>query len=433
MEFIEYLQLLRRYIWAPILLMIAGALGAALVYYLGPVVIDASGQMLAQPGAAYRVRWAGADVQVVEEAEMWGTLQQLVESQTLAERAAQEAGLPAGRLKNLSFERDKRGNMYRLKGEANTPDAATRYVDAGMKSLSEMWDNTREDRAKTIRSEIQTRLARLTPDRNRIMAEMDRLEAGPPPGPPPEALTALQTELTQVNGTLGTAAVDVDAARDRLGALAALAQREGRARPEQLPNPVLTSLQTRLNDLQDQRRRMLQTRTESHPEVIALDDEIEATRQQLQRAQAQTRAGLTTTALDQQLVLARSDAQAAQARLRELRSRQAGLQARLSELQARSIMYKRLQEQLAPLDDENKSLQANLKTVSNEILRLGTSQDLQVVEAAHVVETNREPTRLAMLVVGSGLAGLILGVLLAFVLHYIQVAGRPKVVAGTPA
>lgn len=431
MEFIEYYQLLRRYVWAPLLLMVVAALGGVLVYFLGPTVWKASGQILAQPGSAYRLRWAGATVEVTEEAEVWGTIQQLVESRALAEQAAQEAGLRDAHLQPLGFERDKRGNIFAIKGSAETADIAQRYVNGGMAALAKIWDQTRMDRTQAIRTEIQDRLGRLTPDRDRLLAEMRRLEAGPPPGPPTEAAVAVQSELTQVNGAIGTTAVDVEAARDRLSALSVLAQRESRARPEQQANPVLVSLRTRLSDLQTQRRRMLQTRTENHPEVVALDEDIQATRAELRRAEAQVQALGTTTALEQQLVLARADVQAAQRRVQELRARQAALQGRLAELQGRANAYRRLSDELAPADDERKTLLTNLKVANNEIDRLRTSQDLRVIEPARATESNRTPARLAMLVVGCGVAGLVLGVVLVFVLHYLQVAGNNRPAAAS--
>lgn len=435
MEFIDYYQLLRRYIWAPLLLMAVAALGGALVYFLGPVVYQGTGQMLAQPGAAYRVRWAGAEVEVTEEAEMWGTLQQLAESQTLAQRAVQEAGLSSAGLKPLRFERDKRGNMFRLNGEAGTAEVANRYVDGAMKALAQIWSQTRRDRAESMRKEIQDRLGRLTPQRDQVLGQMNVLEAGPPAGPPPEAVQATQTELAQVNGAIGTAAVDADAARNRLSALATLARRDAEARPGAQADPVIASLQARLSDLQNQRRRMLLTRTENHPEVAALDDDIRATQQELRRQQAERRQGGASTAIDQQVVLARADVQAAQARLQELRARQASLQNRLAALQAKAVAYKRLQEELTPLDTERTALLGDLQTINNEVLRLTTTSDLQVMEAAHTTESNRQPQRLVMLVAGSAAAGLILGILLILLLHYAQVAGngRPKAVAGTPA
>lgn len=424
MESTDYLRLLRRYMWAPLLFMVVAGLAGAAIYFVGPTAWKSAGQMLVQPGASYRLRWAGARVDLMEEAELWGTLEQLVGSRAVAEQAAQAAGVTTAQVDPLKFERDRRGNMFRLMGSARTPEVATRYVAAAMDVTRDLWDQTRLDRAQAIATEVQQRLTRLEPSRDRLMAEMHRLEAGPPPGQPSEALASLQNQLAEVQGAISAGVVDVGAARDRLAALSGLAGREPATLAQQA-NPQVATLQTRRSDLQAQRRQMLQTRTENHPEVAALDEELQAVNEDLRRARRESNAGgRASSPLEQQLVLARADAQAAQRRLTELRARQSRLQNQLPDVRARAAAYERITDQLTPLNEERQALMTNLITANNEITRLQASTDLQVVDPAKIYESNRTPERALMLIIGSAFAGLIVGIVLIFILHYIQLTNH---------
>ncbi|MEN6301995.1 MAG: hypothetical protein ABFD96_04680, partial [Armatimonadia bacterium] len=316
MELIEYYRIIRRRLWMPLTLAAFALIAVSVLFVFGPKRWRSEGQMIAQPGAAMRVQWTGTTVEVVEEAEVWGTLQQLVESRAIATAAAQEAGLipPGGNtaaLQALAFERAKRGAMFMVRGNGPSPDASTRYVDAAMDKLAEMWNQTRLERARAMAADMRRQLEIQEPPRQALLNQVDRAEAGSPPGKPTDLLAWMQTQITENQGALSAAQVDVNVARDRLTSLQELARRERNLPPEQRTwveggtvTTPLAGLETRLADLEAQRARMLQGRTENHPEVEALTQDIASVRRQLQveRERAVGGQNRVSPALSQQIV-----------------------------------------------------------------------------------------------------------------------------------
>lgn len=447
MELIEYYRLLRRRLWIPLLLGALALLVVGLVYVLGPKRWRAEGQMLAQPGAALRVRWSGPTVDVVEEDEVWGTLEQLVESRAVAEPAATEAGIiqsggSTSALKGLSFERSKRGNAFKVRGEAPDPAKSKQYVDAAMKKLAEFWDQTRLERARAMAADMRRQLEAQEPRRQALLTQLEAAERQSPPGKPTDLLAWTETQIIENQGAMSAAQVEVNVARDRLNTLLDMARRERALPPEQrtwaegavVTSPV-TALSAKVADLELQRQRMLQTRTPNHPEVQALTRDLEAARQQLQaarRQEAQARDRVSPS-LETQLVMARMELTAAQRRVQALQGRDAALRDRVPALQTRVRKYTDLQEQLKPLDDQRMTLLGNLKTLDSEARRLRESNDLSVVDPAQVVSSNRTLGRFAMLAVAGVAAGSIIGVLLVFLLHYLDVGASRAAVEASPA
>lgn len=433
MEFHEYYQIIRARLAVPLVIALFAVVVAGGLLVLSGKQWHAEGQMLAQPGAAYGVRWAGNAVEVSQDDDAWGTLQQLVESRTVAEQAAAKAGLGAAGLTGLTFDRSRRGNMFTVSGSAGSSEKATAYVTAGMGATSQLWNQSRLQRAEAVRADLQQRADAIAPRRDAVLTRLAAMEEGPNPGKPPDVLSWTQTQIASNDGAVATAAVDVGMARDRLNSLQGFAARERSMPPEQrlmadnATQPVTAGLQARLADLQAQRTTMLQTRTDKHPEVQALDREIADTQKRLDQANDQggSAPNRVSPTLQQQIVVAEAELGASQRRVDELRSQGNDLRARIPALQARARDYQALLEQFKPLDDERTALLANLTTVREEIGRLQGTEDLQVVDTAQVSGSNRTPKKLVMTIASAFIGGLIIGVLLLFVLHYLDIS-RPE-------
>lgn len=434
MEFHEYYQIIRTRLALPIVLALFAILLVAVLYLTSGKEWKAQGQMLAQPGAGYSVRWAGSTVDVGEGSETWGTLQQLVQSRVVAEQAAGVAGIPLDGLKGFVFERGTRGDMFRITGSADSPEKSVAYVSAGMQATQKLLNETRLQRAEAVRADLQKRAAQAAPRREAIQERLARMETGPPAGKPPDVLTWTQTQIASTDGAIATASVDIGMARDRLNSLSDFARRERSVPPQQrlmgdtatVPTPT-TTLQSRLTDLQGQRTKMLQTRTGNHPEVVALDREIAATQQQLTKANEENGPVLNrlSPSLQQQLVLAESELGAAQRRVDVLRNQSSDLRARIPALQARARDYTALVDQLEPLNNERASLLANLNMVGDEIVRLRGTQDLQVIDPPQVIGTSPTVAKLVLTMVAALIGGFIIGLMVIFALHYMEV-GRTE-------
>ena len=447
MELIEYYRIIRRRLWVPLALAVFGLLAVSLLFVFGPQRWRSEGQMLAQPGAAMRVQWTGTNVEVVEEADAWGTLQQLVESRAVATAAAREAGLipPDGStaaLQALAFERAKRGAMFMVRGNGPSPDAADRYVDAAMQQLSEIWNQTRLERTRAMAADLRRQLEVQEPARQAVLRQVEQAESGSPPGKPTDLLAWMQTQITENQGALSAAQVDTNVARDRLTALQSLARRERNLPLEQRTwvegGNVTTpsaALEARIADLETQRVRMLQTRTEHHPEVEALTQDLANARRQLQAEKERTersRNGVSP-GLSQQIVMSRMELASALRRIQALQARDNALRNRLPALQNRARHYTEIVERLKPLDEQREAVLGNLRTLDAEARRLRDSRDLSVVDKATIISSNRSPSRFAILAVAAIAAGFIIGILVVFLLHYLDVSGQSKEPGPAPA
>ncbi|MEN6546312.1 MAG: hypothetical protein ABFE07_09750, partial [Armatimonadia bacterium] len=197
----------------------------------------------------------------------------------------------------------------------------------------------------------------------------------------------------------------------------------------------LAGLETRLADLEAQRARMLQGRTESHPEVEALTQDIASVRRQLQveRERAVGGQNRVSPALSQQIVMSRMELASALRRIQALQARDSELRNRLPALQNRARLYSELLERLKPLDDQRASIVANLKILDAEARRLRESRDLSVVDKAEVISTNHSLSRFALLAVAGIFAGFIIGIMVVFLLHYLDVGGQSKDAQPAPA
>ena len=434
MEFHEYCQIIRSRMGLPLALALFAVVVATGLFLLAGRQYKAQGQVLALPGAGYTVRWAGSNVEVAEMEDIWGTLQQLVESRAVAEQAALQTRLDVNGLKGFTFDRGRRGNMFSVIGSAGSPQQATAYVAAGMNAAGQLWTQQRLQRAVAVQADLLQRGDQLAPRREALQSRMAQMESGPPEGKPPDVLAWAQSQIASTQGAIATASVDVGMARDRLNSLQSFALRERSVPPQQrlmadgavLPGPA-TSLQARLLDLQTQRSVMLQTRTAKHPEVVALDREIADTQKRLAQANDENRPVLNriSPTLQQQLVVAEAELGATQRRVDVLRKQEADLRAKLPVLQSRAREYQALLDQFKPLDDERTALLGQLNTVENEISRLQGTHDLRVVDAATVMGTNKTSKKLIMTIFGSLLGGFIIGTLLVFLLHYLELS-RPE-------
>lgn len=434
MEFHEYYQLIRSRLALPLALALFAVVVGTGLFFLSGKQWKAQGQVLAQPGAGYRVRWAGSDVEIAEGDDTWGTLQQLVESRAVAEQAATKAGVDTKGLTGFTFERGRRGNMFSITGSAESPERATAYVAAGMDATSQLWNQERLQRAEAVRADLRQRAVELAPRREAMQAQLARMETGPPEGKPPDVLAWTQSQIASTEGAIATATVDVGMARDRVNSLNSFAQRERLAPPQQrlmadtatVPTPT-AALQARLADLQGQRAKMLQSRTDQHPEVAALNRDIAATQKQLDEANKENAPALNriSPTLQQQIVLAESELGATQRRVDVLNKQASDLRARIPAQQARARDYQAVLEQLKPLDDQRLALLGNLTKVGDEIARLSGTQDLQVVDPAQVTGSNKTTKKLVMVIMGALVGGFIIGTLLVFLLHYLDTS-RPE-------
>jgi len=436
MEFLEYYQIIRSRIWIAIMMAAAAFVVATVYQLLPPAGWPAYGRMEANSAMASRqIDVQGQKAGFVQDPEFWGTLEQVVTGPGLVAEAAHQIDPPITNpeallhLKPFEFQRPKRGAVFTITGTGRSPDEARKLTDAAMQVLAEYWTGDRIQNLKLIRARLET--SRATTDRRMayLRRVMDTTHQGDLPGRPTDVLTWIQGQLNTLQGAIASGQIEIGIAQDRVQRLHSLADRERSLPPEQRMlsgnmQGLTGLLQNRLLQLEAARMTMLYTRTEAHPQVVAVTQEISSVRKRLaeetKKEAALTSGGGLPSALQEQMTLAELDARAAQRRLDALRSQDADLRQRMPAVQARARQYEAWDVELKSQTVTRESAVANLELVNGEMARLGTTKDLTTSDKAAELPNPKKISTYLMLVVALCATSFIVGCVLIFALHSID-------------
>jgi uncharacterized protein involved in exopolysaccharide biosynthesis len=434
MEFIEYYQIIRSRIWLAIM-MAAAAFVVVTVYQVLPTSSwPAEGQMSASQEAAWDLQWSGNNVNMIEDREFWGTLEQFVTSRGIRDMTVSGTGVTNPddweRTRTFEFERGKRGQYFVVRGWGPSSDAAHQYVTLGMKTIAEQWNAGRRARYAIAVTELK-KSARAQQERvQALQDQIDGTQTGSSTGRPTERLTWVQGQINVLGGNISDARVEIGIAQDRVTSLNSLARREESLPPDQrLLAPTATgpaaALQAQLVQAELGRSRMLLTRTPGHPQVVALDRELEDLRQrigQMQKANGnvqQAGSGLPS-ALREQITMAGLDLRAAQRRADAHMAEEAQLRAQVPALLNQSRRYQELESELKLASDEAARITSGVQTTQAEIARLDATDDLQPLGEAVNLPSPKTLPKYALMAVVASFAGFVMGCMLIFALHHID-------------
>lgn len=433
MEFLEYYHIIRSRIWLAFT-MAAIVLVVVTVYQmLPPSRWQAEGRITVDPGMAdMQVRREGDRIEFAHDRDFWGTLEQFVGLRAIVEAAAREVGISnpdeLNALTVFDYDRAKRGSVFSFRGTAASPKQAEELTNAGMEYLAKFWNQSRAATATALRKQLASDVVATD---KRIAALRERLSQGESngglAGRPADLLTWTQGQINALQGAIATTKVDIGVAQDRLHALHGLARREESLPPEQRllggpPNSLVGAMQTRLVQLETERLQMLDTRTPTHPKVVALDQQIELLRARIaEESKTQTSTGpAIPTVLRDQITTAELDHRAAQRRLAAFTTEEAALRQRIPGLQKLAYEYGAVEAELATLSAKRAACTDSLALIDSEIQRLKTSQDLKVTSKAQALPSPKKLSRYVMMAVAGTFAGFVMGCMLIFMLHYVD-------------
>jgi len=230
-----------------------------------------------------------------------------------------------------------------------------------------------------------------------------------------------------LGGTITGAKVEIAIAQDQLTELRQRARRESQLPPEQ--RTVVAGLapgaelQGQLLQLETAKARMLRSRKPSHPEVQAITDEIATVQKRIAEIERTNGAGEMTgipLAFRDQISTAELNLRSAQRRLDALTAEEAQLRSQIPALLSRSHDYQQLEDTFQIANQERNTVRASIGVIKAELERLRTASDLEVVGEPTIQPSTKTFSKFLLLALASTLGGLVIGSLLTFMLHYMD-------------
>ncbi len=450
MEFVEYYRIMRRRIW--IALVLAALTSAVvLVARLVPEEIDypATGRMLVHETAQRQVRLVDnqAMIGMPEDAQQfWRDLNQFVASRYVMQAAAEEMGISPGeaseQLEPARAERIQNSSALMIyvaatgvpasafdPNESNARDVAVRYCDAVMIRLDDVWRERRAAELEQVRITLEQREPALQSEIAQIQQRADSLAERYAGAPPDGVLGSLTAELALVEQQIATGEVEKGAAEARADALSGQAGQIPSAgeTPAPMPtaDPRVQALQQAILEKQIELDEQLTRRTEEHEDVQALKTTIERMKQRLAELEATVDDGgqtspQTSLLLAQTTINANVERAAATRQLELLQQRANEIRNRLPDVRTDARLYEEVAARLESAQASHNNLLDSLSRLEAEEQLLAEATLFEVLTEAEASHVPRGLASFLVKLVGAAAAGFALGIVLIFVLHYVD-------------
>ena len=438
MEFIEYYRIIRRRIWIAVGM---AALTAAVVVgaRLMPkeVAYPAAGRVLVHEIAKREVQVAGNELQIGmprEEERFWNNLGQFVSSTELLQRAAADIGIVGGeverRLKHASAGRIEGSNVLQVTVSAENRAVAVALCNAVMAQLGEMWQARQVTRVAAARETLAGRLPPLREELSRLESEADKLTVPHQGSKPPDVLERLDGELAATESQLTSTELAMGTAQARANITERAPERAparlARERAPRAPSPRVTALQGAILQKQIELDEARSRRTSEHQDVRAIEAQIEALQERLRQVEEAQDAGEEEVNPEISLLLQRIAVEAEieaitlSQQLELLRRRATEIRERLPTVRADARAFEQIDGQLTTTQQTYVAAQGHIDRLEVEEEQLQSATLMEVLEGA---VAQRMPRGLVGFVMRLGVAifaGGGLGILIIFVLHYVD-------------
>lgn len=448
MEFIEYYRIIRRRIWIVVVLA-ALTTAAVVVARVMPQEVNypATGRILVHEAAQRQVQLVGNEAifLVPEEGIFWADLNQFLYSRQVMEAAALEMAITPGE----AFEQLKPAQAERIGGSSaatihvsavgipsqklapgigSVRDMAVRYCDAVMVTLDDVWRQRRLAELNRARFALEQRQPTLENEIELYQRRADELARVHDGVPPTGVLDRLSSEMAQIEQDLASGEVARGAAEARSTALSHVGESAARRGPQgQAPivDPRVQSLRQAILEKQIALDEQLTERTEEHTEVQVLQDTIGRLEVRLRELEAaDTTSGQfspeASAVLLQTQITADIETAAIGRRLELLRQRTGDIRDQLAEVRADARMYEHVEGRLTVARESLHLLLDSLDRLEAEEETLAHAQIFEILTEAEPRHVARGWGPFIIRLAAAVAAGAGLGVLLIFVLHYID-------------
>jgi len=431
MEFLEYYRIIRDRVWIVVLTASVAVVIVGVMSVLPPSEYTARGRILVHGEASLIMRRTGDRVGPESLRDFWYTLFQVLGSDMVLYRSAQQAGITDPRvvenLDPVQGRQESRSSVARITASAPKSDQAEDLTNTAMEVLREQWDAFRLNHIEQIEADLKTVLSQTEENLKPVEQRMEGYRTTERPGVPPDWLNSLEARISSLEGQIQGAEIEVELGQDRIESLRAL-QRGESALPlgaQEYGGVVAGELRTlhqELDDRRDELAAMLEYRTEEHPAVEALKNHIAELEEDIDAV----RSGETPTTgvpspLEAQVIDAELALQDARHRIQVLQAQALELRAQLPAYRAQAREYAEIANEYAKLTGERDAILAELDELDAERRRLQETDDIEVLDEAMVLPTGRTVGKTILLFFAGIMGGGIIGVLAILVLHYVDV------------
>jgi len=296
-----------------------------------------------------------------------------------------------------------------------------------MEGLGELWRSRQLGWLGATRETVEERLPVLRQEIARIETEVDSLTAKHDGVSPTGVLNSLTGELATIEGQMASAEVSRGTAEARSDVLARTGE-EGGARLARAATPALVSpraaaLRQAILDRQIQLDEQLSRRTEEHQQVKALQAEIERLERRLEEVEGAGEEEMgpeASASLREAAVSAEVEAAALSRRLELLRKRTGEIRDKLPTVRGDARVFEDVDARLTQARLAYATAQNHIARLELEEQQVSNAVLLEVVTTAEPQRVPRGVVRFIVQLVVALSAGGGLGILLVFVLHYVD-------------
>lgn len=429
MEFLEYYRVIKERIWL-VLVTTGVILLMVIIYQLMPESsYQATGSLRVKEGANQIAVQQADTVTIASTRTFWETFIQIGESRELVREAAARIGITGPdivkRLQSFDLDQPTRGDTVNFTAVADGSEKAVNLARAGMEALIEYWRQIRISQAQQIRENLQEPLAEAESELAAAEQELKKFESTDLPGTPQDQMMAVQQELIAIQSELASARVELSLAQDRATAVRQLARQEA-AKPvserTMTASPEVTALQTQRQALETQLAALLRKKKPEHPDVQALQAQIEEIDKKL-KEQPRGGEGEETIAgpFRDQIMTAELDARAAQGRITALEARLRELSSRMPALREQVKTYQEVTQRADQARALRDRLKGELMTLDAEMTRLRQSEDIEILDPPVLQPSSKTIRKFLLLFVAGTFMGIVLGSMLALLLRYVDI------------
>lgn len=445
MEFVDYYRIIRERVWFPVLLAVLSAAVVVVLRAIRPPEPSAATGALSINTAALR-RPEVADGAVSMAEPEWRVIArevtQVVGSPQIAREVARRvpgigADLTAGGV-TLGSEVARDTPVVRVTARAAEAEIAVAAANAAMAATLEVLGELHRERFRRANEAVAQQSSAAT---RRVSAAKQRLEglrSRYGTRDPNEEVNALKAEFASLatrRSELVWERVSVTAREQML--LAAVEEQPRYETIEQVqgtggplpPSEIEAQLNAVIADLQE----ALKRRTPRHPTVLEMQRRIDELRRQAEAIREAPAETVSTripspvwATLEGQLWDMRLTTATIGAQMQWVEAQTTEKRARLDQLQPATIEYDRLSAELTAAQQEVDGLEKAMADLSRQAEAVVEAEVGEVQEEASEVAVGRGLRRLALRIGAALMCGAILGGMLAFFLHYVDLSFKDE-------
>jgi len=436
-EFVEYYKIIRRRIWLIVMLAVIAAAPVVIVRLVQPGATHrAQGALLVHDAAKRNISFTGAELQIAaptgrDAGQMfWSNLDAFIGSHYFLTTVAAQINIVGGelerRLEPFAGDRVSSSDMFLITSTADSSDTALAACTAAMAQLSELW----RERQVWLAEQAQERVTESEPDEQQRIVELQpkagKLIDAYDGSSPTEYLANLTQQLGSIELQIATVQVSLGASRARSNLLEQRGQPGAtlaRASVLIASSPRVIALVGAITEKQIALDETRARRTSDHPEVKALEAQIQKLEERLVavREQDAEEGSLAQSPLLQQNALqAELDSAALASQLDVLGNKADDIRARLPQVRDDAQTFDEINTDIVVAKSRVQTLEEYHSQLEREAQYRQNAIMMEEISAPRLLPRAGAIVRFIITLAVALLAGAGIGILIIFVWHYVD-------------